>query len=63
MEISRKELVTQIEHARNRLNQSIETGAAYETIYQNSIEQPVYCKQSLNHTACRQRAIGALSVH
>ncbi|MCI8578468.1 MAG: aspartyl-phosphate phosphatase Spo0E family protein [Lachnospiraceae bacterium] len=38
MEISRKELVTQIEHARNRLNQSIETGAAYETIYQNSIE-------------------------
>ena len=35
---SRKELVKQIESARDRLNHSIETGAAYDTVYENSKE-------------------------
>lgn len=38
METSKKELVKQIENARDRLNRSIETGEAYDAVYQNSRE-------------------------
>lgn len=38
METSKKELVKQIENARDRLNRSIETGEAYTAVYQNSRE-------------------------
>ncbi|MGN0159171.1 MAG: Spo0E family sporulation regulatory protein-aspartic acid phosphatase [Brotaphodocola sp.] len=38
MGVSKEELLSKIEDARNCLNSSIETGARYETIYQCSIE-------------------------
>ncbi len=38
MEIRKEELVEKIEHARERLNQSIDRKENYETVYQNSIE-------------------------
>lgn len=38
MGVSKEELLSKIEDARKILNNSIETGARYETIYRYSIE-------------------------
>ncbi|WP_432628225.1 Spo0E family sporulation regulatory protein-aspartic acid phosphatase [Brotaphodocola sp.] len=38
MRIPKEELILEIEKARNALNHSIESGEAYESVYQNSVD-------------------------
>ena len=38
MRIPKEELILEIEKARKALNHSIESGEAYESVYQNSVD-------------------------